>query len=620
MHVQGGEGGGGNGGPGGLPLCPDDLGDAPDSFGTLRASGGAFHTQNPINAVRLGLTVDTEPDGQPSPHAWGDLNPDEDGLVGSDVHAGGASSITVRTTGVALLQAWIDFNQNGIWGPGEQVATNMGLGTGITVIPITVPAGAVLGPTYMRMRYSTNIGVMSGGAATDGEVEDHAVRICPPTPDCCRRVAFVVDLSDSMNRGPKAQQARNLVTGIITGLPMPMSGAAIVTFNKEIGGVLVPAPMQQNKPNLLNVAAVLNPVPFTATFLAPGIDAGQTELGNEQPLCDNIMIIITDGKPNDSSASITAANAAKAAGTRILVLGLGLGAPPGVPALWLAGLASSSNDYYDIPDPFTEGAAVAAILSAIACEPFECPPLPGPGWESFPDLGDAPDSSNHFGLSMTAYDDIIPNVMGHFPSVSDSLLSAPIGPKHVQAGGDIVLGQGVSHEFDADYMPDEDNVPNLMVMGDDPDNDGYDDGLLFPLDLPTCGSSTFTYTATVTSNLQPRFVNAWFDFNRDGDWADTLACNDQERGLITVQEWTVHDHVVQLAPGTYELQSPVFNVSNTPLAEGASQMWVRISVAEAASPLPADGRGPLLGYQLGETEDYRVGENAAGGFEPYPED
>jgi len=34
------------------------------------------------------------------------------------------------------------------------------------------------------------------------------------------------------------------------------------------------------------------------------------------------------------------------------------------------------------------------------------------------------------------------------------------------------------------------------------------------------------------------------------------------------------------------------------------ETWLRLSVAEMPAPAPYDGRGPALGYDLGETEDY----------------
>ncbi len=619
-HVVSGEGGGGGSNTGNPPVCPDDLGDAPASYGVLRANGGAFHVQNPLTPLRLGLTVDTEPDGQPSALAWGDLDPDEDGLVSTALHVGTAfSNIVVRGNGAGngLLQAFIDFNGDGAWQIAEQVALNHALGGGgAQVVPIAVPAGAAIGITYMRLRYSDVAGLFVGGGAPNGEVEDHPVRICPGIPGgCCRHIAFTVDASESMRTNARARPARNAVVKMLTSLDLPPGKASINRFNSTAEEL---SPLQADKGNLINAALQLDQELKNATDVHRGIDLAVQQLGAPEEDCPQVIVVVTDGKPSKLPEATAAADNAKALGIRIVVLGLG--PMKADESQFLASLASGPIDYHEAPNSADQEIddEIQSILEDLLCDYAPCP-SPGAPTELLPDLGDAPDGTNHFQRTMVAYDDIQPNVLGRFPSVADPVLGSPFGPFHLNPTADIFLGSGVSREYDADYMPDADGQPNLDVLVDRADGDHFDDGVGFPIELPVCGSSTLALTLTVQSNMQPRFVNAWVDFNRDGDWADQMTCFDPEQGHIQVAEWAVQDHQVVLSQGVHTVVSPAFAVANTPLQATASQIWLRVSVADTIAPSPSDGRGPLSGYQYGETEDYLIERNGEGDFEPYPE-
>ncbi|MEO8271311.1 MAG: GEVED domain-containing protein, partial [Aureliella sp.] len=161
-----------------------DYGDAPQSYGV--ASSG-FKT-----GLTLGTQWDSEASSQFSPDALGDDGSgidDEDGIDQSSLRPliRGSSNnlitvVTTNTTGqIAYLQAWIDFNGNGIFtDPGEQVVTNQPVdGTALPVFNVPVPATAILGNTFARLRLSTIQNVGPTGQTTDGEVEDYAISIRP---------------------------------------------------------------------------------------------------------------------------------------------------------------------------------------------------------------------------------------------------------------------------------------------------------------------------------------------------------------------------------------------------------------------------------------------------------
>jgi hypothetical protein len=221
------------------------------------------------------------------------------------------------------------------------------------------------------------------------------------------------------------------------------------------------------------------------------------------------------------------------------------------------------------------------------------------------DLGDAPDSSNHFGVGMTAY----PGIKAFFPTVFDPATGLPQGPLHLNVKKDSWLGRDISAEYDADQLPDADGITNIAPPANSPNRDRYDDGVftLSPtIALPQCQPTQFRYIVTGAPLIPAHsaYVNVWFDFNRDGDWADKIQCQ-TSAGVFTVYEWAVQNQVVAVVPGSVVKSTPLFRSfhnSTIPMS------WMRITMSETKAPLAptglADGRGPANGFKTGETEDY----------------
>ena len=161
----------------------DDFGDAPQFYPTLKSENGAIHS---ATGPTLGATRDVETDGTHSANADAD-GADEDGVTFGTVQVGQlGATVTVNVQGgLAKLDAWIDFNGDGSWGgPGEQIfdAVNVtDAGSGDNVLTFDVPSWAADGVTFARFRLSTVGDLGVGGLAADGEVEDYAVTILPPT-------------------------------------------------------------------------------------------------------------------------------------------------------------------------------------------------------------------------------------------------------------------------------------------------------------------------------------------------------------------------------------------------------------------------------------------------------
>jgi hypothetical protein len=232
------------------------------------------------------------------------------------------------------------------------------------------------------------------------------------------------------------------------------------------------------------------------------------------------------------------------------------------------------------------------------------------------DLGDAPDSTNHFGAAMTAY----PGVQANYPTVFDPAAGAPPGPAHLDPRP-FHLGPLVSREAEADVGPDEDPMNNIMPPANTPNLDYFDDGIL-PWNLQHCRRAYLPVrifisqqaAAVFAENDQPGYLNIWLDSNRDGDWADGFNCQDSfgqnhqavEHVLI---DWPVN--VAALGPGLHTVQ-PLSGYIAWPAAMAEATRWVRISLSESPSNKPlvfgginyGDGRGFPTPFKVGETEDY----------------
>jgi len=227
------------------------------------------------------------------------------------------------------------------------------------------------------------------------------------------------------------------------------------------------------------------------------------------------------------------------------------------------------------------------------------------------DLGDAPDSTNHVGTTMSTY------ATGNFPTVYDPPSPGPSGPLHLDAKGLAWLGKDATFEVEADTGWDQDPTSNLVASSVPPtaDHDLADDGVT-GVHLPDCAMTQFPFSATnVLTTTAQAYVNVWFDWTRDGDWDDVPRCAVAPSVDAIAAEWAVQNQAVSLASGFNPalMTMPFRSVNPSP----GRLVWMRITLTDApigaAShggpfPNPADlgrgGSGPFGGYPFGETEDY----------------
>ncbi|TWU51875.1 choice-of-anchor Q domain-containing protein [Rubripirellula reticaptiva] len=204
-----------------------DFGDAPDSYGTLLASDGARHdTVGPT----LGATRDIESDAVAPLDGSGD-GADDDGVFFGTIQVGTAIAgvnIDLQNAASARVDAWIDFDGNGVWDASDRILDNVFVSGGLQTLNFVVPANAVVGDTYARVRVSSAGGLGPHGPALDGEVEDYLVTIT-------KNVVF------------------NLPTGVSNDVNLQLNGANVeVTDNNNGGAVMFTTPLSSTQSLTIN--------------------------------------------------------------------------------------------------------------------------------------------------------------------------------------------------------------------------------------------------------------------------------------------------------------------------------------------------------------------------------
>ena len=153
-----------------------DYGDAPDPlYPTKRDSNGPRHTI--VDGFSIGPTVTADADARLT-----NLDTD-DGVTIRSMQAGFAGSIVVNVQGVSVsragfVNAWIDFNGNGVFEANEKLNVTGRIVNGDNTLTFNVPSSAVTDrDVALRVRLSSTEVLGPTGAAPDGEVEDYMVRI-----------------------------------------------------------------------------------------------------------------------------------------------------------------------------------------------------------------------------------------------------------------------------------------------------------------------------------------------------------------------------------------------------------------------------------------------------------
>ena len=246
------------------------------------------------------------------------------------------------------------------------------------------------------------------------------------------------------------------------------------------------------------------------------------------------------------------------------------------------------------------------------------------------DLGDAPDSTNHFGMAMAAY----AGVQANFPTVFDPATGLPPGPRHSYPRP-FHLGERVSREAEADVGPDQDPANNIEPAANTPNLDRADDGSRLR-NLAHCQRAVADVQVFVSPRAaswfaeaqKPAYLNIWIDSNRDGDWADGFTCADESGQNHEVVEHILIDYpidVAALGAGLHNLSNIATQHVAWPAELTQQPSWIRFTLSERESNKTqqfgtisyGDGRGHDRPFRTGETEDHRL--QPAGGPQDGPD-
>nr|MCS5630655.1 M36 family metallopeptidase [Pirellulaceae bacterium] len=178
-----------------------DYGDAPDTYDL---AGEASH--GILEGLFMGAGVDAEVAAQSGAFADGDDNSDtddEDGVTfTTDLVADTVASVDVEISASdvskGVIQAWLDFDADGVFDADEQIITDGDVVAGTNTFAFNIPADAQLGDTYARFRYGYERGLGPNGAAIAGEVEDYAIGVLTDQPLAVDD-RFEVDVNSDFN-------------------------------------------------------------------------------------------------------------------------------------------------------------------------------------------------------------------------------------------------------------------------------------------------------------------------------------------------------------------------------------------------------------------------------------
>ncbi len=128
--------------------------------------------------IAPGLSLGDLVDGELAPV---DDDDTDDGVVLSELVPGETATATVTVAigdnPPVLVQAWIDFNRNGVFDSSEQVIRDAAVSEGENSFSFRVPSAAFPGETEARFRLGYERGIGPVGRALAGEVEDYVTSI-----------------------------------------------------------------------------------------------------------------------------------------------------------------------------------------------------------------------------------------------------------------------------------------------------------------------------------------------------------------------------------------------------------------------------------------------------------
>jgi len=557
-----------------------DFGDAPSPYPTLLNDMGAWHRLG--SDLFLGVRevgsefdpVDSELDGQPNPSATGDdeqNRSDEDGVaLDAEFERGLPTTITVTASVAGKLDAWMDFNANGSWeDPGEQIFASWDLEAGPNELEVMVSEEAELGTTFARFRLSSTGGLTYSGGAIDGEVEDYAIVIVDPPQD------FGDAPDDELDPGYPTLLANDgarhrrdprvplfLGSGIDfdpDGQPDALARGDDNDGNDDEDGVNLTAALIQGHPTQITVNVSQDSLlDAWVDFNADGVWSNDEWLalattritpngGNNDILVqgvalgtglDNTRVVFDDGA-SDGQAIATFD---QAAGTLTIAIDpLQTTANTVIAAIngqgtFTAALDHASEDTADeIINDGTGLIGYSALVPNSVVSLTSQPLVEGDNELLFAVPIDATLGTTYVRFRVSTAGGLSPAGRALDGEVEDYQIAIVEAPEDFGDARDsvafpgyptLLIHDGARHRVlpgfhlgPAEVDNELDGQPNYSATGDDNDGNDDEDGITFVEDLIPGMPGTVSVDVVNTTG-EDGYLNAWIDFNGDGDWAD----------------------------------------------------------------------------------------------------
>jgi hypothetical protein len=487
-----------------------DYGDAPDDdYKTLRASNGPRHQVVP--GVFLGKSVDADPGWYSDEEAQDDDwlgTDDEDGVIFvTPLVPGQMATVCVEASADGFLWGWIDFNGNMQFDPGvpEEIFTKKAVSAGHQQLEFPVPLGATH-LKFGRFRFTTDGDLDLGptdppdAPLPDGEVEDHALLDFGDAPE-----------SYSTTRpfgGPRHEIVPGFSLGDFT--DVDEDGQPTPHADGDDGDVAIPA--ECRPANMVNdeegvtfrsplVAGVLATIEVEVSTV-PGYDA-YLDIWIDYDLNNKFDTTYPPAKSEYVNDKITNFPAGTPQGSKFKLKDGKNTIHFNVPNVITSGVSFARFRLTDFPADSPGGTAPA---SSPTDPVFRFTPSRGEvedyqvqTFSLLPDFGDAPDSKGD----------------PRYPTLLENG-----GALHLTTVADYYLGQKLDYE--------DDGLPDDYALGDDghngqefPEDDDPDDedGITFNTLLLPGQQASITAFATLGITPDAK-LDAWIDFNADGDWLD----------------------------------------------------------------------------------------------------
>ncbi len=518
-----------------------DFGDL-EGYPTLLSENGARHVV--MDGVFLGSRVDIDSDGMPTSDARGDdftgVNDDDGVFLLSDITANNDFDIQVTASGQgASLNAWIDFNNDGDWDDeGEHIFDDFTLLLDQrNVLTVTAPADVDPTVTQLAARFRWGpFGLSYDGPANSGEVEDYLLSV--ETPVNIRGEVrndtdgdTVFDATDAPVEGVIVYYDANL-DGIrqedeVSSITNP-SGEYQIAISTDSA---IDVTLRIDESSLQNDEDFVSPIdgifsqtvtpglPVTANFLVgfpQGIqglvfgddDNNGSRAAGETGFANVPVMLYEDTDNNGVFETLVGSTISDISGNYNL--------PVAVAGQYELRIDLSGFEFHSQTIPDSSGQIVTIIANSVAT---------------------APD----FGVYNATLDFVAD--FGDLSGVGFPTTAADNGASHLVVPG-IFLGSTVD--------ADPGTLTSSNANADDNSLADDEDGVVMVSDqILTNSTLEIDITATGTGVV----MNAWIDFNNDGDWDDAGEQILLDRGLTSgVTTRVVIDTTgIEVAPSETEL-------------------------------------------------------------------